>query len=559
MRAIFALLVALSAAATGSLHQAATRDDPISQVAPGQEDKPKESAAKKHRGKFTISKETTYVTGPLDKDGYIDYPTALNERLGKGVTPENNANVLLWKALGPQLEKKTMPAEFFKLMGMEPPPEKGEYFVDLTSYLRKQFNTDPSESAEIEEQLIRCAQRPWKSEEFPTVASWLKANEKPLSLVVDATKLPQYYSPYVLTQTEKGSPGLISAVLPEGVQKCRAFANALIARAMLKVSQGASGEAWQDLLACHRLGWLVGRGGMIIDALVGIAIDGVACKADLAFLAETKPNAKRIEHCLRDLQNLPTFPALADKLDLGERFLFLDSAMGMAREGAVPDDPLLRIFQNFPLIGKLDAAIDWNPTMQSGNRFYDRTVAALRETDRDLRKKSLEQIDEELRGLKQKWDKELQRFEDELKKLQAKSPNAMSRAELIERIVKARDQMIGDILISMLAPSVNKMPRAWDRVQQVHDNLRIAFALEWYQRDNRRHPKKLEDLAPKYLKEIPADIFSGKSLIYRPNEKGYLLYSVGYYGKDEGGRGLEDEPMGWNISVRMPLPDLPGK
>src|SRR5437899_11635792 len=110
---------------------AGARDDTSAQGAPAKQDKPKESTAKKHRGKFTISKETTYVTGPLDKDGYIDYAAALNERLSKGVTPENNANVLIWKAIGPHPEGATMPAEFFKLMGMEPPPGKGGYFTDL--------------------------------------------------------------------------------------------------------------------------------------------------------------------------------------------------------------------------------------------------------------------------------------------------------------------------------------------------------------------------------------------------------------------------------------------
>src|SRR5262245_55897881 len=68
-----------------------------------------DQSAKKARGRFTISKETTYVTGPLDKDGYIDYVAALNERLRQGVTPENNANVLIWKALGPRPEGKRMP------------------------------------------------------------------------------------------------------------------------------------------------------------------------------------------------------------------------------------------------------------------------------------------------------------------------------------------------------------------------------------------------------------------------------------------------------------------
>ena len=51
-----------------------------------------------------IGKDTTYVTGPIDKDGYIDYEAALNERLGKGITAETNCNALLFKAIGPRPE-----------------------------------------------------------------------------------------------------------------------------------------------------------------------------------------------------------------------------------------------------------------------------------------------------------------------------------------------------------------------------------------------------------------------------------------------------------------------
>src|SRR5712691_6035186 len=74
---------------------------------------------------FTVSKETTYITEPLDKHGYPDYVTALNQRLSQGVTPENNANVLIWQALGPYPEGATMPPEYFQWLGHEP-PEQGE-------------------------------------------------------------------------------------------------------------------------------------------------------------------------------------------------------------------------------------------------------------------------------------------------------------------------------------------------------------------------------------------------------------------------------------------------
>src|SRR5436305_5271729 len=89
--------------------------------------------ANKRKPKFTIGKETTYVTGPVDADGYIDYAAALNERLGKGIKPADNANVLLWKAFGPHPEGTKMPPDFFKHLGIEAPPERGDYFTDLNA------------------------------------------------------------------------------------------------------------------------------------------------------------------------------------------------------------------------------------------------------------------------------------------------------------------------------------------------------------------------------------------------------------------------------------------
>src|SRR5439155_26704643 len=85
---------------------------------------------------FTVSPQTTYVTGPLDKDGYVDYVTSLNERLSQGITPENNANVLIWQALGPRPEGgDPMPEEYWKWLGIAAPPEEGEHFVSYRHYL----------------------------------------------------------------------------------------------------------------------------------------------------------------------------------------------------------------------------------------------------------------------------------------------------------------------------------------------------------------------------------------------------------------------------------------
>src|SRR5215813_7220512 len=115
------------------------------------------AAEDKPAPKFPLGKETTYVTGPLDKEGYIDYEAALNDRLGKGVTPEKNANALLWKALGPTPEGGPgMPAEFYKRLGIEEPPKQGDYFVGLTAYLRDRRKLDQDQFGRFYDQQDRA-------------------------------------------------------------------------------------------------------------------------------------------------------------------------------------------------------------------------------------------------------------------------------------------------------------------------------------------------------------------------------------------------------------------
>ena len=522
--------------------------DPPKQALHKEKDNKADNTENKRKPKFTISKETTYLTEPRDKDGYIDYAAALNKRLREGVTPATNANVLLWQALGPRPDGKKMPDEFFELMGIKPPPEHGEYFVDLYRYIKEHAKVDGYESRkEILDQIDRARQRPWTPQQYPHVAAWLKLNEKPLALVLEATKRPDYFSPLVRRKTDKGSSGLLGALWAPGMQEFREIMKALVGRAMLRVAQGRAGDAWQDLLACHRLGRLVGRGPTLIDGLVGIAIDTATDEADLAFLGSANLSTKQIQDCLHDLQKLPPVPEMAAKADVFERFLFLDTVMIAARRG--PE--YVEAFSGFgwpkepdPMAKKVWGTIDWDPTLRSGNQWYNRLAAAMRVKDRAAREKQLDKLENELKTLK----------------ANLADPSGLGKAavtkEPAKSLGKALGQALGDILVAMVFPAARRMQEAADRAEQVQNNLHLAFALAAYQRDHGSYPKKLDALAPKYLAKIPQDMFSGKPLIYRQSESGYLLYSVGVNGKDEDGRGNEDAPRGDDLSVRMPLPKL---
>ena len=85
----------------------------------------------------------------------------------------------------------------------------------------------------------------------------------------------------------------------------------------------------------------------------------------------------------------------------------------------------------------------------------------------------------------------------------------------------------------MLIPAAEKLQMASDRAEQIQRNLQIAVALAACKSDTGRYPKKLDELAPRYLESVPQDIFSGKALMYFSKVDSYLLYSVGPNGRDD--------------------------
>jgi hypothetical protein len=189
LRTLLAALLVIGASVFDSASERALR--PLLRA----DEPPPPKADKKGTPGLKINRETTYITAPLDKDGNVDYVAALTELLGKGVTPENNANVLLIKALGPGAGDR--PPEYYKLLGMDQPRAKSEQFVDLHDYLKNNVKLKLEKLREKEAELDRALIRPWTAKTQPDAAAWLKANEKPLALVIEASKRRRYYSALV--------------------------------------------------------------------------------------------------------------------------------------------------------------------------------------------------------------------------------------------------------------------------------------------------------------------------------------------------------------------------
>lgn len=69
-----------------------------------------------------------------------------------------------------------------------------------------------------------------------------------------------------------------------------------------------------------------------------------------------------------------------------------------------------------------------------------------------------------------------------------------------------------------------------------HQRLALTtLAVERFRNETGRLPERLDELAPKYLKEIPEDPFTGLEPEYRRTQNGFVIYSVGTDREDNGG------------------------
>jgi hypothetical protein len=324
---------------------------------------------------FTVSKETTHVVGPLLEDGGVDYRAALDERYGRGATEENNAAPLLLRALGP----KGVPESTQRRLGLPPLPEEGDYFQsvltgDFGLDLARREGLDPAAARlAFLEQHSRAIREPWTEDGCPLVAAWIRANEAPLALVVEATGRPRFWLP----QPRDESRAWIPTLLPH-----REAATALVARALAKLSGGDRRGAWADLMASQRLAGLLSQGPSLVERLFGVSIRSTANDGVAAVLSEGGLTAAEARGHLADLQSLAPLPDFREVFDVAERFSALEGwtrlARTVARRGPLAWDDLWE-----DAVGGWDAdpprlvpplpaaAVDWDLLLRHVNRQID--------------------------------------------------------------------------------------------------------------------------------------------------------------------------------------------
>jgi hypothetical protein len=101
------------------------------------------------------------------------------------------------------------------------------------------------------------------------------------------------------------------------------------------------------------------------------------------------------------------------------------------------------------------------------------------------------------------------------------------------------------ILSALMLPALgNTIVKEANGLAQVR-TAQTALAVERFRLAHGRLPENLDELVPQFLSAVPNDPFDGAPLRYHHLAKGYVIYSVGADGHDDGGR---EKPADWKSS-----------
>lgn len=474
---------------------------------------------------IVVARETTYITEPLRPNGLPDYEKYILEQCRKGTTPDNNAGVLLWKAFWPNgLEREHYEPMRAELGLKEIPPASAALQLvygdankkRVLDWLRKQHlkvdEIDPYDW------IGPATDSAWTSQQFPPLAEWVEANRQPLDLIVAASRRPRFYSPSP-NMLDKQHDMLMMALLPD-TQNMREAARGLSTRAMRHIGENRLNDAWSDLLAIHRLARLMAQGPTLVGQCVAMSLSDIACQGTVVLLGNKQLTAELAHEINKDLAGLPEFPGVISCVDSWERLSALDVVLHTKMHG------LGSLWGDPP--SSLDASklmsFDWNVTLRRVNYWFDRVVAAAKLPTREARKRAYAKFGTDLP------------VDSERAK---KRPIPLRLAFLS---LEQRSRMIGDIVARIMMCTLDSDVLAKESHNTTLQLTRLAAAIAGYRAARGRYPEKLDELIPGALEKLPVDFYNAKPFLYQRLGEGYLLYSVGENGLDDGGSHQE-----WDI------------
>lgn len=466
-----------------------------------------------------ISRETTYATSPLDKNGNVNYAKYLDEKWREGVTPNENAVVLFAEIMGPgRLFGVEREAECFERIGLEPLKNDGDYFLSHHAFIRS-FHLNKAAEETFSDEYVKAIFKPWTEEKYPRIADWLSANEHLEEKIRKAARRPKIYFPNWVPSFEKerhDSPagfGEFSHFSIDGLPNFTQIS------ALKRIALGQLDEAIIDATTVYHFGRLFNQlngESSISDAKHCFRYSLYLFRLIVNSDEVTPDQVERIEKFIRGNNFEVNYSAA---VDLGGRIRFLSAVQTAATDGGKWFVDNFEIdYEDRPVIkrqvGVILAAVDWNTVLREINETHDRLMAIL--NNRNIRMQIAEFVS---------LGKELEYDSDELF-------SAFEVGSVLAGTPISKARWMVKLFFNNYAENVPDyfsfhVPRIIFSIRLEKELSLVAIALEKYRLQNDHYPGNLATLVPAYLKKLPSDPFGSGPFKYRLEEGQYLLSSVG--------------------------------
>jgi len=322
------------------------------------------------------------------------------------------------------------------------------------------------------------------------ILAHLAANEETLELLHKASAVSRCRYPGTL------APGSIGAIHHAG--NAADLTELLILDVLIRAEEGRPDAAVRSLVSAMRIGRSLKDYPAILPTLLRILCDARAVQALERVMTVSR---------LGDAQLV----RLADVFEQGR------ADNGLARALAGDRCRGIRAFQDPKFMwADMDGEYRWRPwhwVYQAGGLMEQDHVFFLDTSSKWIRAARLP-LPERIEALKV-LDEQIQRSEGKRRR---------------KRLVSGLQSPLFRKVCVQDAWSVGKTRAA-----------RTGIAAERFRLRTGKLPEKLAQLAPEFVSSVPSDPFDGKPLRFKRLDEGYVLYSVGENGEDDGGSNEEDE------------------
>jgi len=363
-----------------------------------------------------------------------------------------------------------------------------------------------------------------------TIVKVLEQNAEALQILRKGAEKPYYWVQYTADLSDSGSymtvrlaQNISKDVLPV-LNRYKKVAHLLGLRICWRAYHGDPSGAFEDYLALQRFGGHLEARGLLIEQLVGIAIEAIAHQRVSMVLDKVEVPADILEKAQQELQRLydsqePVVSFQAEEIfwyDWVQR-AYTDNGQGGGR----------------PLKEALPIAVgDWKDALLGLATF-----------SYPGRQEMVERIEQ---------------FYSQAELLQKQTPRQAESENKAKQLDEIAEH---SAMLQPLAPAYARVSNIAWRMKTGRWALLTILAVTRYEKQKGRYPASLNELIlAGYLDKLPMDPYSDGPLVYKRTEEGFLLYSFGANLADDGGKlglGKDGKPRMWTDNgdwVFWPMP-----